>query len=195
MDVSPLKKHTRGGTVSFLHHLVSFSCNYNQECDNWARASDCSQSKRAQRSATWQPLHQDYLRSKKETLLMHIINCCSPFSWLETLLWCRFGHQGPAGVPGSSNSQVLLTPLLFWGLFSVLRWQLQQCSVTWKSLPCVALWDQLWWDHKPGPIPQTAADIQSTTTNLWGNSYGLNYHCISLGTASKRSHLALVKNN
>lgn len=33
MDVLPIKKLTRRGTVSFLHHLVSFSCNYNQDCD------------------------------------------------------------------------------------------------------------------------------------------------------------------
>lgn len=48
--VLPIKKHTRGGTTSFLHHLVSFGCNCNQESDNWACASDCSQSKGHKRS-------------------------------------------------------------------------------------------------------------------------------------------------
>lgn len=168
--------------MSFLHHLVSFSCNCNQESDNWACASDCPQSKGHRGHLTWQTLHQDYLKSnflRNSSFISFNAHHKLPFTfllmrWLEILLCCRPGHRGPAWV----TDGILFTRYfdccfsVASALVSMPRWPLQECSVRWKSLPCVALQVQLWWVDKASHVSQITANLQSSTTSLWGTAYG-----------------------
>lgn len=107
-------KHTRRGTMSFVHHLVSFSCNCNRESDIWACASHCSASKG----------HRWYeLTALTSSLSERHVKHCRSFPMLlvgslQMLLCCRCGHKGPAPVTNSKIPVVLLT--LFCSLSSAL---------------------------------------------------------------------------
>lgn len=189
-------RNSHRGTATFLHHLVTFSCNCRPESDSWARASDRAQSKGQE--STWQKLLLDKLRIKSSgnssfisfnahhELLFPIVL----IRWLGILPCCRSDlHYWQQYFSGATSTAAFL----YLQLLSMLRQELQKCSVRWNGLPCVALQVQLWWADKASHVSQVTADIQSTTMSLWGTSHGCNYHYTSLTTANNYSCLAFMK--
>lgn len=181
------------GTATFLHHLVTFSCNCKPQSTSWAVPGTVLKAK-----AKSLLLGTNYCKTSWEvncqetvplSVLRHITNCCS-LCWSDDWEYCL--AVGLACITDSSTSQVPLPLLLSCTSSLSPCWDRNHRNVhsDEKGGPVVALQVQLRWAYH---VSQVTADTQSTTTNLWGTSHGWNHHYTSLTTANKYSCLAFMK--